>query len=135
MSNALYLKAKQDMLEGNINLLSATVKAQLVDTDLYSADMAADKFLSQIPANARVGEAVTLVGKSTAGGVFDADDAVFADVTGASIEAVVLYIDSGDEASSTLLLYLDTATGLPLVPNGGSITAQWDNGANKIFSL
>jgi hypothetical protein len=31
--------------------------------------------------------------------------------------------------------YIDAATGLPLTPNGGDVTIQWDNGANKIFKL
>jgi len=82
-----------------------------------------------------VGDAVTLTNISTTNGVFDADDAVFSDVTGASVEACIGYLDSGDEATSRLLFYFDVATGLPVVPNGGNITAQWDNGAYKIFSL
>jgi len=135
MANSLYHLAKQDLLEGKINLLTATVKAQLVDVDAYTPDITEDDFLSKIPAAARVGNAVTLTNKSITKGVFDADDAVFAGVAGASVEACVLYLDSGDEATSRLLFFGDTATGLPIVPNSGDITAQWDNGVAKIFSL
>ena len=31
--------------------------------------------------------------------------------------------------------YIDTATGLPITPNGGDIIVTWDNGINKIFRL
>jgi len=135
MANSLYHLAKQDLLEGKINLLTATVKAQLVDVEAYTPDISEDDCLSKIPAAARIGSAVTLTNKSIAKGVFDADDAVFSGVAGASVEACVLYLDSGDEATSRLLFFGDTATGLPIVPNSGDITAQWDNGIAKIFSL
>lgn len=36
---------------------------------------------------------------------------------------------------SPLIAYIDTATGLPVTPNGGDITIAWDSGANKIFKL
>jgi len=137
MANSLYAKAKQDLMEGKINLLTATIKAQLIDADTYTADLTAsgDGFLADIPDAAKIGSAVTLTNVSVTGGVLDADDTVFPNVSGASIEACVLYLDSGDAATSRLLYYGDTATGLPVVPNSGSITAQWDNGPAKIFSL
>ena len=59
----------------------------------------------------------------------------FTDVTGASIEAIIIYSDTGTEATSPLIAYIDTATGLPITPNGGDIIVTWDNGANKIFKL
>lgn len=36
---------------------------------------------------------------------------------------------------SPLIAFIDTATGLPVTPNGGDITVAWDSGANKIFKL
>lgn len=30
---------------------------------------------------------------------------------------------------------IDTATGLPFLPNGGDVSIAWDNGANRIFRL
>ena len=47
----------------------------------------------------------------------------------------MLYRDTGVEATSALIAYIDTATGLPITPNGGDIIVNWDNGANKIFRL
>jgi len=59
----------------------------------------------------------------------------FTSVTGASIEAIVLYKDTGTDSTSPLIAFIDTATGLPITPNGGDIIVTWDNGPNKIFKL
>ena len=58
-------------------------------------------------------------------------------VAGGSTGAyIVIYKSTGTDATSALLLYLDTFTsGMPVVTNGGNITIQWDNGTNKIFKL
>jgi hypothetical protein len=34
-----------------------------------------------------------------------------------------------------LIAYIDTATGLPVTPNGQNITVSFDNGSNRIFKL
>ena len=47
----------------------------------------------------------------------------------------MIYRDTGTEATSPLIAYIDTATGLPITPNGGDIIVVWDDGANKIFRL
>ena len=67
--------------------------------------------------------------------LFRSNDVTFTSVTGASIEAIVLYKDTGTDATSPLIAFIDTATGLPITPNGGDIIVTWDNGANKIFKL
>jgi hypothetical protein len=56
-------------------------------------------------------------------------------VSGASVEAIAIYQDTGNEATSRLIAYIDTATGLPVTPNGGDINLNWDTGVNKIFKL
>ena len=39
----------------------------------------------------------------------------FTSVTGPSIEAIVIYADTGTESTSPLIAYIDTATGLESV--------------------
>jgi hypothetical protein len=57
-------------------------------------------------------------------------------VSGASIEAIVIYKDTGTESTSPLIAIIDTATrSLPITPNGGDIIVTWDNGTNKIFKV
>lgn len=134
MSNLLYPTFKQAAYDGTgVNLGTADVRAILIDTGAYTYN-AADDFLNDIPGGAQIA-VVALTGEAWSGGVFDANDATFSAVTGASVEAVVLYIHTGTSSTSRLIAYIDTATGLPVTPNGGDITVAWDNGASKIFAL
>ncbi|MCU4438725.1 hypothetical protein [Acinetobacter lwoffii] len=135
MANTLYDFARQRFLEAQINWMTDTIKVILVDTGAYTPQTAVHQYLADIPISARIAGPVTLTSKSTAGGAADAADCTFTSVTGASIEAIVIYSDSGTEATSPLIAFIDTATGLPITPNGGDIIVTWDNGANKIFKV
>lgn len=135
MANALFDKARQRFLEGQFNWNTDTIKAVLVDTGTYSPNLSAHEFLSDVSTGARIAVSGAFTGKTTAGGAADANDITFTSVTGASIEAIMLYKDTGTDATSPLIAYIDTATGLPITPNGGDIIVTWDNGANKIFRL
>lgn len=135
MANTLYDFARQRFLEAQINWMTNVVKVILVDTGAYTPQTAVHQYLSDIPTSARIAGPVTMTGKATAGGAADANDVTFTAVSGASIEAIIIYIDNGTEATSPLIAYIDTATGLPITPNGGDIIVTWDNGTNKIFKV
>ena len=76
-----------------------------------------------------------LTGESVSGNVFDANDTTFSAVTGDQCEYIVLYKHTGTDSTSRLICIFDTATNLPVTPNGGDIVVSWDNGASKIFAL
>lgn len=134
MANALYAKGKEKFLSGAIDLTSATIKVALVKND-YAQNLTTDEFYTSISASV-VGTPQTLASKTVTSGVFDAADVTFTAVTaGSTLEAVVIYKDTGSSATSPLIAYIDTITGFPLATNGGDITIQWDNGSYKIFSL
>lgn len=135
MANTLFDKARQRFLEAQINWLTDTIKVLLVSTSAYTVNASTHEFLSDISGSARIAGPVTLTGKSTAGGAADGADVTFTAVTGGAIGSIVIYSDTGTEATSPLLAYLDTATGLPITPNGGDIIVTWDNGANRIFKV
>ena len=135
MANTLYDFARQRFLEAQINWMTDTIKVLLVDTGAYTPQTAVHQYLADIPISARIAGPVTLTSKTTTGGAADAADVTFTSVTGASIEALVLYKDTGTESSSPLIIYIDSGTGLPITPNTGDIICTWDNGANKIFKL
>lgn len=135
MANALYGKGKEALLSGSINLVSDTIKAQIVDGADYTVNLSTDDALADIPGGARVGSAVTLTGKSVTLGVFDAADATVSSVTGDQSEILVIYKDTGVEATSLLIAYIDTGTNLPVTPNTGDIAIAWNNGASKIFAI
>jgi hypothetical protein len=135
MANTLFDKARQRFLEAQINWSSDTIKCILVDSGTWPPLPASQEFLADVSPSARIAGPVTLSGKSTAGGAADAADVTFTSVTGNSIELIVIYKDTGTEASSPLIAIIDTATGLPITPNGGDIIITWDNGVNKIFKV
>ncbi len=135
MANALYTKAKQALIAGDIDLDADTIKAVFVDGADYTPNLATHQYLSSIPAGARVATSGALQSKTVTDGVFDAADIVVASVSGDQFEYIVLFKDTGVEGTSRLLLLIDTATGLPCTPNGSDITIQWSSGADKIFRL
>lgn len=136
MANVLYPKYKEALLSGatGVSLSTGNVKLVLVKTSAYTYSAAHD-FLDDVPSGARVASTAALSGKTVTNGVFDADDPTISGITGDPAQAVVLYIDSGDEETSRLVAYIDTAPGLPYSPSGGNLTFVFDNGANKIFAL
>ena len=128
MANAFYTKARTAIAEGRILWRSSggdTFKAILIDAADYTVDIATHEFLSDVPSIARVAVA-TLTTLAPTNGVYDASDVTFTAVTGDSCEAIIIYQHTGSDATSRLLLYLDTATaGLPVTPNGTDIAIQW----------
>ena len=139
MANALYDKGREAFLSGGINWGTAaagdSIKAVLVDAADYTVNLASHQFLSDVAAAGRVATSAAFAGKTVTGGIADANDITFTAVTGDPSEALVLIKDTGTAATSPLIAYIDTATGLPVTPNGGDITVTWDNGSNKIFKL
>lgn len=133
MANAIYPKYKEALLNGsaNTNMSTGTVKVALVDTGTYTYS-SAHEFVSSLTGT--VGTAQTLGTKTFTDGTFDAADSTFTSVTGNSVEALVIYIDTGVAGTSRLIAYIDTGvTGLPVTPNGGNINVTWD--AAGIFTL
>lgn len=135
MANGLYKIYKQAAMSGgaNTDLLTGDVKVVLVDNADYTVDLDNHDFLADIAAGARVATSGNLASKTFTGGAFDAADFTFTSVTGDPSESLVVYIDTGVEATSRLVVYIDTATGLPITPNGGDIDVTWN--ASGIFEV
>lgn len=131
MANALYPKFKQALLTAGLDVEADNIKVCLVDTGTYTYNAAHD-FLDDV--SGIVATSGNLASKTITDGVFDAADITITGVTGATVEAIIIYKDSGSAATSNLIAYLDTGvTGLPLTPNGGDVTIQWN--ASGIFAL
>lgn len=134
MANALYPKWKEQLLQftANNSLSAGTVKVALVDTGTYTYN-SANQFYSSV-SSAVVGTPQTIGSKTYTNGVFDGADVTFNAVSGSSVEALVIYIDTGVAGTSPLVAYIDTSvTGLPVTPNGGDIALSWN--ASGIFAL
>ena len=143
MANALTDVYRNNVLGdnafANVQLDADTIKPMFVDladdtpavTDEDIADIVS---AGRVPA---IASCPALSSKTTgivAVGVFDAADSVFTALTGDEVERLILFKDTGSEATSILLAIYDTFTsGMPLTPNGGDVTVQWN--ASGIFSF
>lgn len=128
-----------------ITVLSTTTFSLQNDTD--GADRAGNGVggadgtimdLEQITLDELTGVIATsanLVSTTIVGGTFDADNVTFTSVTGATVEAICIYEETGTPTTSNLVAFLgsDTVTGLPVTPNGGDITITWATGG--IFTV
>lgn len=137
MANALYDKGRENILGGDIDWDAAAIKLVLVDAADYIKDLVLHDALDDVLVAARATNGISgaFASKTKAAGVADAADVTLTAVTGDPSEQIIIYKDTGVEATSLLIANIDTATGLPVTPNGGDIVIQWDNGANKIFKL
>ena len=137
MANALYDHGRNEFLVGDLDWLVHDIRMILMDAADHTTNQATDDNLDDIHADARVATSANFPTntRTAVAGVADAADVTFTTVTGHVSEELVIYYHTGTESTSTLIVNIDTATGLPVTPNGGDITVQWDSGSNKIFKL
>lgn len=138
MASGLYDFGRNEFALGNIDWVVDDIRCILIDTADYTVDLALHQDLADIPGAARVATmGASLANKSTPDndGACDADNVTFTSVTGDESEALVIYKHTGTEATSTLIAYIDSATGLPVTPNGGDIVIQWQATTPYIFKL
>jgi len=133
VANAIYPLYKQALLDAsaNVDLNDGTVKVALIDTGTYPYT-STDEFYSSV--SGVVGTPQTINNTTVTNGLFDGDNVTFTAVSGNSVEALLIYIDTGSAATSRLVAWIDTSvTGLPVTPNGGDISITWN--ASGIFQL
>lgn len=129
MASAMYTHHREEALSA---VASGTLKVVAVTSDYtFSAAHTSINDVTNILRYSR-----DLSGVVVTSGILDADDLTLTAMTAtASLHALIVYTVAASSASSTLHVYLDTGTGIPVVPNGGDIIVSWDSGANKIYKL
>ena len=137
MANALYDKGREFCLEGAIAWLTANIKVVSIDEADDVPDLALDDFLDDITAGAREFQSGNLASKTSTNGVADAADLApaFSGASGDQFESITIFRDSGSAATSELICNIDSATGLPLTPDGGNIDIAWSSAGDRIFKL
>lgn len=139
MANGVFAAYRTLVLSAPPNLSTDAIKAMFIDNADDTAVLATDDFMDDIASAARVpseANAVALANKTlgtVAAGVFDADNTTFTALTGDPVEQLIIYEDSGTESTSSLIAMWDTATGLPLTPNGGDVVVTWAGGGIFTF--
>lgn len=140
MADTLYDAGREGFLGGEIDFDTATIKAFLLRGYTFSP---AHRFLSDVTGAGTIVATVTVTGKTITNGVADCADWTWLAVpTGLACESFVVAQTSaptgGADLAPTaqrLIMYIDSATGLPVTPNTGDIVFQVDNGPNKLFRL
>jgi hypothetical protein len=137
MANAIYPKYKEALLNASANSAitgsgTTGLYVALVDTGTYTYS-SAHEFYSSL--SGVVGTDQEITTPTLTNGVVDGGDVTFSAVSGNSVEALVIYRkNAGANTTWRLVAYIDTGqTGLPVTPNGGSITITWN--ASGIFAL
>jgi len=142
MANSLFDPGREGFLAGEIDWDTASIKVSLVRGYTFTAS---HKFVSDVTGagGTLVATSAALGSKTVTNGVADAGDVTYTAVAaGAAITSLIIFqssaVGGGADVAATaqrLIGFIDTATGLPVTPNGGDITVTWDNGSNKIFKL
>jgi hypothetical protein len=129
MADAVYDDARNNILgngtHGQTDWDTDNIRAFLYDEGADALNLA-DVDMDDITGTAEIALSANLtctVG-SAGTGAFDHTDHTIATVSGATVESIVYFENSGADATSPLLLNIDSWTGLPLTPNGGDVTLQ-----------
>lgn len=140
MADAFYEEFRNGMFGGGTHaqpdLTTAAIKVLLRDEGTTALNLATQVDLADI-SSAGVGTD-QVCGSPTVGsaavGAFDHADLTWTAVTGASVESLDYYdYATATAATSPLICNIDSATGLPVTPNGGDIT--WAPAAGGVFQI
>lgn len=141
MANGLYVLTQNNFLSKAAttpDMDGDTIKLVLTDHGVVTPNLSTHQYYSSI-STGTVGALSAALASRTIGtiaaGVFGAANMApaFTAVSGASVESMSLLKDTGVGTTSDLICYWDTATGLPLTPNGGDVNVNFN--ASGIFKL
>lgn len=136
MANIMYNKAKEAIMTASVDWVNDDIRLLIVDTSVYTINVDTDEFVSDIPNGAiKVVAPSSLTNKTCVLGVCDADDYTIYGATANNASAIVVYVYTGDISSSRLLLFIDSALGLPFDISSVDVLIQWPTGDNKIFVI
>lgn len=139
MSNFLYDSARSAFVAGNLDWDDDSFKVYLL-TSGYTGDRSADVYVSDLPGGAILGTPTALTACTVlAGGILDAADVSYPDVAmGEIVERIVIAQDTGDTATSLLVVYVDTfedTTPIYRVGDGANIPIVWPDTTTRIAKL
>lgn len=140
MADAFYEEYRNGMLGGGVHaqpdLNTNDIRVALRDEGTTALNLATQIDLADV-SSAHVATSAAL-GSKTVGsagvGAFDHADVTFSAVSGASVESLDYYdFQTAVAGTSPLICNIDSATGLPVTPNGGDIS--WAPAAGGVFQI
>lgn len=140
MADAFYEEFRNGMFGGGVHaqpaLTTNDVRVALRDEGTTAINLATQIDLADVStAHVATSGALTSPTVGSAGvGAFDHADVTFSAVSGASVESLDYYdFQTAVGTTSPMICNIDTATGLPVTPNGGDIT--WAPAAGGVFQI
>lgn len=136
MSNFIYTKAKQAILNGEINFSQDVFRLLFVNQN-YSPNQTLHEYVSDVSNSAIVQRSSNLTNVSNNNGVIDADDVTFTLDANTGFSSIILFQAKNLDQESRLIAYIDTVEGLPY--SGSAVPLPtiivWSNLAGKILSI
>ncbi len=145
MATIVYNRAKKEIMDGTIDLLTDVLKIMLVNSG-YVANADHD-FVDEAGANDPIDQELSGTGydpgfagsgrKTLSGKAVSEDDAndraefddtgdiTWTGINAGTAAAAILYKHLTSDAASVLIAYIDSG-GFPVVTNGGDLTIQWN---------
>jgi hypothetical protein len=120
----IYPSAKEALLRGQIDLMTDTIKAQLVGAYTYNPTHVDTDDLTGL-----VGTALIVSVTDVANGVALCGDLVFDNLTGPAVTGIAFYHEVDVDTPGTLVSFTDQrgdTTPLAVTPNGGDVTFTFD---------
>lgn len=139
MSNFIYDYARSAFASGLIAWDDSTLTVYCLDAG-YTGDRAVDQFVSDLPGASILGTPTNLSGATVLdAGVLDAADVSYPGVTfGQTVERIVIAQNTGVDATSKLIIYLDTyddTTPISRAGDGSNIPIVWPDDDTRIAKL
>jgi len=134
MTTQVYNKARYLFATGALDWATAPVHAILVNGSYAPAP--GDTFLSDVPAGAIMQDVPVLSPGVLSNGVCFCTIPQFNAFTSPSaVTAVMLYVYTGNPATSTLVYYSDDGLGFPFQPEGFNYAVGYDQSAGGYFQI
>lgn len=137
MANFVYKKAKEALLNGEINVLTDQLKVLLLKNPEYTPDQNTDQYVADIPSNGIVRRSEAITSVTSTNGILDADNVTLTEYDGSSFDAIALYQYQPSDSNARLIFYIDTSDGLPYagLNTVSSVTIFWNEESTKILSI
>lgn len=127
MASGMYETGVNHLQRGNIDLVNDDIAVVAVSS-AYTPSLSSHEYQSDIPGAAQIGE-VNLEGNALVGTAFIANSATIEEPTsGLENNAVVVFNNTGNSATSQLIAYLEVAA---VITDGTPLVVDWD--VNGIF--
>lgn len=127
--------ASQLYPQGAAHIIGKATKVDLIADNIkilfYAGSFnSAHEFVSDLTGGSIIARSGNLAGKTSTNGVFDANDLTVTAVTGAAFTHVILYKDTGSDATSPLIAIFDVSS---FTPTGADVAVVFN--VSGLFSI